>query len=174
MRERMRVPRPAARTMAAGAVSCEDTLRDGRGGRFGASTGADYGNGLDLHARPLRQVLDGERTACRIGLRDDASVDLVDRGPVTDVGQEDGDLDQPIQSAPGGVEDRGKVLERALRLASHVVGYELAARGVHPELAGGENELAGTDRLAIGAGGGRCRIGADCEIRRASCRERAQ
>src|SRR5688500_5431492 len=162
MRERMRVPRPAARTMAAGAVSCEDTLGDGRGGRIGASTGAHHGDGLDLDARPLRQVLHGERTACRVGLGDDAPVDLVDRGPVTDIGQKDGDLNQPIEPAAGGVEDGGEILERSLSLPGHVVGDELAACRVHPELPGGEDELTGTDRLAVGARGGRRRIGADC------------
>ena len=40
-RERMRVPWPAARTMASGAVRMVDTWRDGRCGRFGASTAVD-------------------------------------------------------------------------------------------------------------------------------------
>ena len=73
----MRVPWPAARTMAAGAVSCADTLRDGTGGRFAASTGPHGGDGLDLDARPLRQVLHRERAARRERLRDHADVDLV-------------------------------------------------------------------------------------------------
>src|SRR6186997_1222516 len=148
MRDRMRVPWPAARTMAAGAVSGDDTLRDGRGARIAASTSSDRCHRLDLDARPLRQLANGERAARREWLRDDALVDDVHARPVADVYEEHRGLDEAVETGARSLEDRGEVGEDALRLSRGVVGHELAGRGVEPELPGDEDEVAGTDGLA--------------------------
>src|ERR671919_1076120 len=161
MRERMRVPWPAARTMAAGAVRMVDTCRDGRGARFGASTALDGCNRLDLDPRALGQVAHGEGAPRRERLRDLARVDLVDRRPVGDVGEVDGYLHEAIHTAVRGVEDGPQVGQRARRLHLHLVAGQLAAGRVDPKLAGCEDELAGPDRLAVWPCGGRCRIGSD-------------
>ena len=57
------------------------------------------------------------------------------------------------------IEDGGEVRECLLGLRGDVVADELAGGGVDPELARGEDEVAGADRLAVGAGGGRGGIG---------------
>jgi hypothetical protein len=117
-----------------GAVRMVDTLRDGRGGRFGASTDRDRRDRLDLDARALREVAHRERAPGRERLRDLARVHLVHRRPIGDVGQVDGDLHEPIEPAPGGLEDRSHVRERSVRLRLHVVADELAGGRIDAEL----------------------------------------
>src|SRR5438876_4668560 len=138
-RERIRVPCPAASTIAAVATKGSALLPER--------------HCLDLDQGTLRQRLDADRRPGRIGHRKVPRVDLVDRCEVRHVDEEDRGLEHATRSGAGRVQYGGQVLKGSLGLRGDPVG-KLAAGRDGAGLAGGEDEQIGANCLAVGPDGG--------------------
>src|SRR5438067_11742243 len=73
----------------------------------------------------------------------------VDRGPVADVGQEEGDLGDVREARSAGGQHRADVDQRLTRLGHHVVAADEASFAVHRDAAGDEQEPARPDRVRV-------------------------
>src|SRR3990172_12418690 len=177
VRDFIRVPRPAARMMAAvlpvGAGG-DGVMRSGKGmggasgvsievepGAFGglpgrlhptaasrALSGSAARDRVDLDEAALRQRPDGERRAGRWWVRREPGIDAVDGTEVCDIGEIDRGLHDVAPGAARGVENRGEVPESALGLRLDARGH-LAGRWVQTQLAGAEDEVGAGDSLAV-------------------------
>ena len=87
------------------------------------------------------------------GGRNVAAIDLVHIGIMVEVGEEDGGLDNFVERAAGGREDRRHVGERGRRLGPDVAPSDDAADSVERQLACDEDETARPYGLRIGAEG---------------------
>src|SRR6266568_6400646 len=129
----MRVPWPAASTIAAIATTLGGTpsLQTGPDGMRGPTNGSTRRplsgerDALDLDQGSLGQLAHGHRGARRIGLHHVARVELVHRGEVRHVAEEDRRLHDPVEPGAGGVEDRGEVLQSAFCLIRDAAAYNI-------------------------------------------------
>src|SRR5207248_3153412 len=118
---------------------------------------------LDLDERARGEVGHFDRRAGRRNAADVPCVDLVHGAEVVEVLEEDGRLDDPVERAPGSLEDRAQVRERLLGLVGDVAGDEFLLARLQRQLAGDEHETVRLDRLRVrrpleGRG---CCVGAD-------------
>ena len=86
-------------------------------------------------------------------------VDPVEGGEVAHVGEEDDRLDDVVPPAAGGGEDCGQVGENLMRLRLEAARHQLARLRVEADLTRGEEQGVDRNGLAIGADGGRGRVG---------------
>src|ERR1700733_9159551 len=117
---------------------------------------------LDLYARAARQRCDRDRRARRWRCAFERfRVDLVDRGEVAHVDQEDRRLHHVGEREAGGGEHCGDVRHDAARLLGGIALDELLRERVEPDLARREHVRARRDGLRVGPDRGRRRGGVD-------------
>ena len=111
------------------------------------SIGRQVGDALDFDARAERQTAGGDRAPGREVSGEVGAINLVERRPVGEVGEEDGAPDQVghRRAVPPG--DGAHVLHRLQRLLPNPAGDHPALAGDVAHLAGEEEELAGTNRF---------------------------
>lgn len=111
---------------------------------------------FDFYQGALGEVLDGECAACRVGCGEVLGVNLVHGAEVGDVTEENGGLYHVLEIESLTLEDGTGVLEALVSLLLYASLGECAGLRDDGQLARYENEVAGTDGLAIRSDGGGC------------------
>src|SRR6185503_17381209 len=86
-------------------------------------------------------------------------IDLVHRRELGEVSEEHRALHDPVEAATGSIEHRREVVEDARGLDFDVRAHQLSCGWLERDLASGEDEIAGRDRLAVRADGLRRLVG---------------
>src|SRR3989475_12810 len=121
-----------------------------RGSAAGSGRASPLGSdALDLDPQPTRQRRDADRRARGPVVAELLRVDLVHGREVAHVGEEHGRLEHMREIRARRREDGREVVEDPRRLDLHVALDGLARRGVEPDLAGAEDEVAAPDGLAV-------------------------
>src|SRR5438477_230469 len=137
---------------APGAETGGDGIRAPRGGSTGGSplsALADLGDALDFYQCATRQSPDSDGRARRVRRRHVTVIDLVDLGRVGDVREEDGRLQDLREIGPGGIQDGFDVAQGLFGLSCGAPLDQPARAWVAAQLAGGEDQVAAHDRLAV-------------------------
>src|SRR5216683_3394167 len=106
---------------------------------------------IDLHARAFRQGGDLHGRARRRRSGEALPVDLVHRREIVQIGEEDARLHHVGEAHPRSGEHGGEVLHHPLGLRAHVALHHLLRLRIERDLAAGEDQIAGHDRLRVGS-----------------------
>ena len=99
---------------------------------------------LDAHVARKPRDLHGCPRGRRI--EDEASIDLVHRGKIIQIGEKHGRADDVFEPAAGGLEQRADVSHDTIGLAADIAVHDRARCRVDRDLAGDEKKITGTDR----------------------------
>src|SRR3990172_5707859 len=110
----------------------------------------DVRDRLDLDAGAGRELCDADGRAGRRAVAHVACVDAVHAGEVREIDEEHRRLDEPVEAAPGRLEDRGHVPHDPVGLLLDRRARELARREIDADLPGAEDKVADPYRLVVG------------------------
>ena len=106
----------------------------------------DHRYRVDLDAHVARKPRDLHGCPRRRRIEDKATVDLVHRDEIIQIGEKHGRADDVFEAAAGGLEQRADVSHDTIGLTADIAVHDRARCRVDRDLAGDEKKIAGTDR----------------------------
>src|SRR5581483_11937918 len=120
----------------------------------------DLHDRIDLDARAARQRRNLVRGPCGIRLLEIGVHYLVGLVEITEIGEQQRDLDDVVELAPGRLRHRAQVLQHLVRLVLDAID-QVASRGIEADLARHVDGVADADRLRVRADRRRRVLGMD-------------